>query len=478
MTDDRTTLRGTRQTGLGRRRGTPAPASVLALAVAWSRDEPRRLGEVALIDGDRVLGRGKARPEDGVQRAELGRQRPGTFEATGPIESLRVSRVQLRLSPRGERLAVESVGSCALLVNGARVDRTEVSAGDTIELERELLFVVTRRARAMPALRAYPAGASFAFGEADPFGFVGESPAMWQLRERLAFAAKSGAPTLLHGESGTGKELAARALHALSARAARPFVSRNAATLPEGLVDAELFGNVKNYPNPGMNERAGLLGEAEGGTLFVDEIGEISTNLQAHLLRVLDRDGEYQRLGDARARRADVRFVAATNRDLEELKHDLAARFTARVELPSLADRREDVPLLARHTLRGAGAPALDVTLVERLVRHRYRHHARELDRILWQALADLEGDRVALSPAVSRLLDVDEREEDGPSREGAEPTREAPGCHAGNGYGQAIRLTAEVFQQHGDGEERDQSARGGECPGGKSGDAGVADAG
>jgi len=425
MNDNRTTLRGTRQSGRGRSIGG-APATVLGLSVAWSREEAGRVGEVALIDGERVLGRGKARPEDGVQRVELGRQRPGSFEATGPIQSLRVSRVQLRLKALGERLAVESVGGCAMLVNGVRGERAEVSEGDTIELERELLFVVTRRPRSMAALRAYPAAALFPFGEADPFGFVGESPLMWQLRERLAFAAKSGAHTLLHGESGTGKELAARALHGLSARAAGPFVSRNAATLPEGLVDAELFGNVKSYPHPGMSERAGLLGEAEGGSLFLDEIGEIPAYVQAHLLRVLDRDGEYQRLGDARVRRADVRFVAATNRDLEELKHDLAARFTLRVELPPIGDRREDVALLARHILVRAGAPALDVALVERLVRHRYRHHARELERILWQALADLSGEKVALSPAVNALLDLDEREAEEATRGSEEPTREA----------------------------------------------------
>src|SRR6185503_16398678 len=115
---------------------------------------------------------------------------------------------------------------------------------------------------------------------------------------------------------------AARALHELSPRAERRLVSRNAATLPSGLMDAELFGNAKNYPNPGMAERAGLIGEANGGTLFLDEIGELPAELQAHLLRVLDGDGEYQRLGDAQQRRSDFRLVAATNRDPSSLKHD------------------------------------------------------------------------------------------------------------------------------------------------------------
>ena len=141
--------------------------------------------------------------------------------------------------------------------------------------------------------------------------------------------------SLLLGESGTGKELAARAVHQLSQRGRQQFVARNAATLPAGLIDAELFGNAKNYPNPGMPERRGLIGEADGGSLFLDEIGELPVELQAHLLRVLDGDGEYQRLGEGVARRSNFRLIAATNRDPSTLKHDLAARFTARIELPT-----------------------------------------------------------------------------------------------------------------------------------------------
>src|SRR5262249_46286359 len=153
----------------------------------------------------------------------------------------------------------------------------------------------------------------FPFGRADADGFVGESPAAWDLRDRLAFIGPQAGHVLLVGESGVGKELAARALHARSRRSRRPLVSRNAATLPEALIDAELFGHARDYPNAGMPERAGLVGEADGGTLFLDEIGELPEARQAHLLRLLD-GGEYQRLGDPRVRRADVRFIAATNR--------------------------------------------------------------------------------------------------------------------------------------------------------------------
>jgi DNA-binding NtrC family response regulator len=312
------------------------------------------------------------------------------------------------------------------------VQRAELAPGDTLVLERELLLLVTRRPLTLPAAGPGVA-ATFAFGAPDAHGLVGESPAAWTLRERLAFAARADAHVLLHGASGTGKELAAAAIHRLSARAGRPFVARNAATFPDGLIDAELFGNVKNYPNPGMAERPGLVGEADGGTLFLDEIGELPAALQAHLLRVLDSGGEYQRLGDARPRRADVRVVAATNRDPGELKHDLAARLAVRVELPPLDARRDDVPLLVRHLARRAAAklgvpePELDVRLVEALVRHRYRLHARELEQILWSALAESgHAGRVLLTEGVQRVLAAGNGERDaagaGPARE---PTKQ-----------------------------------------------------
>src|SRR5262249_66785 len=162
------------------------------------------------------------------------------------------------------------------------------------------------------------------------------TPLAWALRDTVAFAARAEGHVLVRGESGSGKELCATAIHRLSTRGERALVARNAATFPAGLVDAELFGNAKNHPNPGTAEREGegLVGEGDGGTLFLDEIGELPAALQAHLLRVLDRNGEYQRLGESRVRRADLRVVAATNRGVAELKHDFAARFTLAVEIP------------------------------------------------------------------------------------------------------------------------------------------------
>ncbi|MCB9685029.1 MAG: sigma-54-dependent Fis family transcriptional regulator [Alphaproteobacteria bacterium] len=380
----------------------------LGLAIAWCLSEPGRMGEVALLPDRRalVLGRGE---EATVRFARLG---PGRRPPADPLQGRLLSRRQLEVRAEGERVQLRNVGSCALKVDGRTVSDATLSVGQAFELDRQLVLVVVRRGALPDPEEAHT------FGRADAHGIVGESMAAWELRTRLRFLARRDDPVLVLGESGTGKELAARALHARSPRAGGPFVSRNAATLPEGLVDAELFGNVRNYPNPGMVERPGLVGAADGGTLFLDEIGEMGTAVQAHLLRVLDRGGEYQRLGEARTRRSDLRFVAATNRDPAELKHDLAARLTLRVEVPGLADRLEDVPLVAHHLLGKARADAelaerffdgeharISPELVLALLGHRWTHHVRELDKLLWRALETSPGRALVLSPELRELL-------------------------------------------------------------------------
>jgi two-component system nitrogen regulation response regulator GlnG/two-component system response regulator HydG len=304
-------------------------------------------------------------------------------------------------------------------VSGAPCVRATLRDGDTVNLDDQIVLLATLRPR-VPFLRT-TAAPSFAFATPDEHGMVGESPGAWRLREALAFTARRAEHVLVTGPSGVGKELVARAIHALSSRAKKPFVSRNAATLPAGIIDAELFGNAKNYPNAGMGERAGLVGDAHGGTFFLDEIGELSPELQAHLLRLLD-GGEYQRLGDGAVRRADVRFVAATNRDAKSLKHDVAARLPLSLEVPGLDDRREDLPLLARHLLQGAcrdepamrsrlfegDEPRISPRLIEALLAHPFATHVRELNAILLRSLAESRGTYVDLTPSVAALLQQD----------------------------------------------------------------------
>lgn len=389
------------------------------LVLAWSLDEPWRVGESAAIREASVLGRGGPQRDDELPRLVFHARRPGSAEPRPALVAARVSRTQLRLTPtRDGRLEVVSIGRCPLLVDDEETERAVVGEGSVLVLKNALVLYVTRRAP-LAGLTAHPKPA-FEFGEHDACGIVGESAAAWRLRDELAMAARGPHHVLLLGESGAGKELAARAVHAHSQRAKTSFVARNAATFPEGLVDAELFGNAKNYPHAGSPERTGIVGEADGGTLFLDEIGELPQTLQAHLLRLLDRGGEYQRLGDARARKADLRMVAATNRPVDALKHDLVARFSARVHLPPLTARRDDIPLLARHILArfaretpelvnrlfdarddGPPEPRIDPRLVAALLRHSFTHHLRELERLLWLAVTTTRESFVALTKEV-----------------------------------------------------------------------------
>ena len=330
------------------------------LQIAWSVSEPERIGEILVPPTGKssppaLIGRGGDLPDDPAVRLVPLRQRPGRNTPMAPLETATLSRRQLMVrATREGPLEIENLGRPPLYHRGQEVKHVKVDIGDVLVIGSSMVLQVLVRPDRMYALHSWPDRYSPPFGEPDRFGVVGESIRAWSLREDLAFAAGRDGHVLLTGESGTGKELAARAIHALSDRGQRPLITRNAATLPPGLIDAELFGNAKSYPNPGMQPRSGLIGEADGSTLFLDEVGELNHDLQAHLLRVLDSDGEYQRLGESKVRRSDLRLVAATNREVDQLKHDLAARLVHRVKAPTLAERRADVPLLIRHLLYAA----------------------------------------------------------------------------------------------------------------------------
>lgn len=401
--------------------GPDAAEEVMALLVAWSLDEPERVGEVALVgatEGCQLLGRGPGSPDDRHPRMVFLRQRPGHNEATGPLASQRLSRRQLEVRVLDGALQVANLGRSALRIEGRPAAEGLVRAGDVLVLERTLVLLVTTRPRFLPA-PTHPGEVLHDFGTPDADGIVGECPATWALRAQVAFLASRQEHVLLTGDSGVGKELVGRALHRRSHRSARPLVARNASTLPEGLVDAELFGNIEGYPNPGMRGRRGLIGDADGSTLLLDEIGELDQALQAHLLRVLDADGEYQRLGEARTRRADLRVVAATNRPPSALKHDLLARLPLRLHIDGLNARRDDVPLLAVALLRKIAAddrelgarffegqqPRVSPELVAALLRTRWTHHVRELQAALWASMRTSQGAFLALTDEVVAAL-------------------------------------------------------------------------
>jgi DNA-binding NtrC family response regulator len=187
---------------------------------------------------------------------------------------------------------------------------------------------------------------------------VGVSPRMIEVFKLIARVSATRSPVLITGESGTGKEVVARALHYNGPRAARPFVAVNCAGLAESLLESELFGHVRGAYTGAVQARRGLFESADGGTIFLDEVGDVSPALQAKLLRVLG-EGEIKPVGASEAVRVDVRVIAATNKDLQgevrqgRFREDLFYRLqVVTVHLPPLRERREDIPVLAHHFLR------------------------------------------------------------------------------------------------------------------------------
>ena len=218
-----------------------------------------------------------------------------------------------------------------------------------------------RRARALEAenrvLRQDATGASGGGPGGAPAPMLAESAAMRPVLQLLARVGPSDANVLVTGEHGTGKELVARRLHAMSARAGRPLVVVNMGGLSEGVFESELFGHVRGAFTDAKVDRVGRFELADTGTLFLDEVGNMSMGQQSKLLRVL-QEGEVERVGASRARRVDVRVVSATNADLRadvaagRFREDLLYRLnTVEIRLPPLRERREDVPLLAAHFL-------------------------------------------------------------------------------------------------------------------------------
>jgi two-component system nitrogen regulation response regulator GlnG len=187
---------------------------------------------------------------------------------------------------------------------------------------------------------------------------LGHAPAMQEVFRAIGRLAQSNATVLINGESGTGKELIAQALHRHSSRADKPFVAINTAAIPKDLLESELFGHEKGAFTGASTTRHGRFEQAEGGTLFLDEIGDMPAELQTRLLRVLS-DGNYYRVGGHQPIKANVRIIAATHQNLDErvkqglFREDLFHRLNViRLRLPPLRERREDIPVLAKHFLQ------------------------------------------------------------------------------------------------------------------------------
>ncbi|MCK9283667.1 MAG: nif-specific transcriptional activator NifA [Rhodocyclaceae bacterium] len=241
------------------------------------------------------------------------------------------------------------------------------------------------------------------------YGFnnmVGHSPPMRRVFDQVRMVSKWNTTVLIRGETGTGKELIANAIHYNSPRARGPYVRLNCASLPENLLESELFGHEKGAFTGAVGSRRGRFEMADGGTLFLDEIGEISPAFQAKLLRVL-QEGELERVGGGRTLKVDVRLIAATHRDLEaavdsgDFREDLYYRLNVMpIALPPLRDRMEDLPEIAGHlTERIGSGQGRRISLTEaaqrRLSAHSWPGNIRELENCLERAAVMSESGRI-----------------------------------------------------------------------------------
>jgi NtrC-family two-component system response regulator AlgB len=258
---------------------------------------------------------------------------------------------------------------------------------------------------------------------------VTRSERMREVMELALQVAPSGISILIEGESGTGKELLAHLIHQQSPRKEKPFVAVNCTALAENLLESELFGHVRGAFTGAVKDRQGRFDLADGGTVFLDEIGEIPPTVQVKLLRFL-QSKEFERVGETATRRVDVRVIAATNRDLETavtsgaFREDLFYRLNAvRLKLPPLRERMEDVPILVQHFLKKFGSGAMvKPEAIQALQSYPWRGNVRELENVIERAvILSRSGDIDLLhlpeefrtgTPASKALLSLDQMEQ------------------------------------------------------------------
>jgi PAS domain S-box-containing protein len=253
---------------------------------------------------------------------------------------------------------------------------------------------------------------------------VGQSHAIQQVLQQVELVAPTLASVLISGESGTGKELIACAIHERSERSDRPLIRVNCAAVPRELFESEFFGHVKGAFTGAVKDRAGRFELADGGTIFLDEVGEIPLELQSKLLRVL-QEGQFEKIGEEKTRKIDVRVIAATNRDLksdveaQRFREDLFFRLNVfPIEAVSLRRRIEDIPLLAEHFIRAICAklnrpePRLTQANVRQLQAYQWSGNVRELQNVIERALIVSKGSRLQFDlPTGDKISGTDSTE-------------------------------------------------------------------
>ncbi|MBK7586637.1 MAG: sigma-54-dependent Fis family transcriptional regulator [Myxococcales bacterium] len=338
---------------------------------------------------------------DGAQGRELGST--GAYDVVitdlrmGEFDGIDVLRTIKESQPMTEVIVMTAYGTIESAVEAMRL-----GAFDYIQKpfgEQELIVKVSK---ALESRRLHGQVQLFAQEFKERYHFeniIGRSQSIRDVMTRVTKIAPTDAIVLITGESGTGKELVARAVHANSKRADRPFVTVNCAAITETLLESELFGHARGAFTGAAHARKGLFEEADGGTFFFDEIAETTLAFQAKLLRAL-QEGEIRRIGENRPIAVDLRVLAATNIDLSEaveerrFRQDLYYRLNvARFHLPPLRDRREDVPLLfqfflEKYTRKMNKRALLGEGVMEQLVQYDYPGNVRELENMVEQAVA------------------------------------------------------------------------------------------
>jgi two-component system, NtrC family, response regulator HydG len=319
-----------------------------------------------------------------------------------PMDGMALLKKALETSPGLQAIVMTAFGSIESAVEAMRM-----GAYDYITKpfkDGELLHRVNKafeRARLIDAVNLFAGEFNTRHGLS---ALIGKSAPMRELTSLIVRVAASDAAVLIQGESGTGKELVARALHTQSRRKDRPFVPVNCAAITESLLESELFGHAKGAFTGAVRARRGLFEEADGGTLFIDEVTETTAAFQSKLLRVL-QDGEIRRVGESTSLLVDVRTVAATNRDItvevdeKRFRQDLFYRLNVvTLRVPPLRDRLEDLPLLAEAFLERANQRSqrrkrLTSSALEYLQTYKFPGNVRELENLVEQAAALSEGD-------------------------------------------------------------------------------------
>ncbi|MBP48373.1 MAG: Fis family transcriptional regulator [Myxococcales bacterium] len=345
------------------------------------------------------------------------------------IDDDKVSRDHARIFQEGDEFLIEDLQSTnGTFVNHVRVRVAWLKSGCEIRLgSTQLRFsLLNQRVEISPSQRQ-------ALGS-----IVGKSERMRRLFTIVEKIAPTGATVVLEGETGTGKEVVARTIHQFSSRSNNTFIVFDCGAVQQNLIESELFGHEKGSFTGALSARQGLFEMAQGGTIFLDEIGELALDLQPKLLRALEQR-EIRRVGGNRPIKIDVRVVAATNRDLVaeveagRFREDLFYRLSVvRMHLPPLRERREDVPLLVRHILKTGGFNRTDdgqrvkgitTSALESLMRYEWPGNVRELTNVVERACSFAEGEFIQLEDLPDHIAGVTVSQSRG-ARQATEPLR------------------------------------------------------